>query len=137
MQYRSIDEMTRGLRVETDQKHNFYHNYEIIDSKFQEKKNYNSCKSDCPLLIVAIHLKYIYIYCIGVAIKHSILHRDNENDMSNNLALLKYQVNVNSSPRRVERPTKPRARLLHYSYIRPPQTTLIYQGQNRHLLSIG
>ena len=85
----------------------------------------------------AIHPKNIYY--IGVTIKHSILHLDNENDMSNNFALLKYQVNVNRSPgpKRVERPTKPRAPLLHYSYIRPPQTTLIYQGQNRHLLSIG
>ena len=71
-------------------------------------------------------------YWNGVTIKHSILHPANENDKSDNFALLKYQVNVNSSPRRVERPTKPRAPLLHYSYIRPTQTTLIYQGQNRH-----
>ena len=56
----------------------------------------------------AIHPKKIY--CIEVTIKHSILDLDNENDMSNNFALLKYQVHVNRSPgpRRVERPTKPR-----------------------------
>ena len=79
----------------------------------------------------AIHPKK-YIYIGMESLLNSILHPDNENDKSNNFALLKYQVNVNSSPRRVERPTKPRAPLLHYSYIRPPQTTLIYQGQNRH-----